>query len=89
MSTTFIDVKHSNDYMANRPLHIPFEPPEPNETLSKVLAKTIVNAFFYKKSKELRNYFLTIVLVPDKYVTIHMYNPDGDVLLTQADTMEM
>ena len=56
---------------------------------AQVLSQTIVNAFLQaKKSPELlRNSFISAFLVSDSYVTIHMYNPGSDILLTQSGAM--
>lgn len=87
--STAVDLS-GNDYMPNGPNKISFTKCRPNETLSQVLAQTVVNAFSQvKKRKELQNYFIPSFLASDRYVTIHMYNPVDDVLLTQGQAMPL
>ena len=59
-----------------------------NSMHAKVLSQTIVNAFFQvSKNPELKNSFFPCFLVSDKYLTIHMYNPGLDILLTYPATL--
>ena len=61
-----------------------------NKNLAQILAQTIVNAFLQAKLKpELKNSFIPAFLISDVYITIHMYNPGLDVLLTQSDAMSI
>ena len=61
-----------------------------NEVLSQVLAQTIVNGFMLGKGNlDLEHCFFPCVLVSEEYITIHMYNPDDDVLITQPFSMNI
>ena len=58
------------------------------KALSQVLAQTIVNAFLQVKvNPYLSSYFIPSFLASDKHVTIHMYRPFDDSLITQAKAM--
>ncbi|MCG8048303.1 MAG: hypothetical protein N0E48_22250, partial [Candidatus Thiodiazotropha endolucinida] len=88
----FIEVKQaSNDYLPNGPKGIPYCEDDVkgiNKTLSQVLAQTITNAFLQVKLHPyLINQFIPSFLANNKYVTIHMYNPNEDILLTQGQAM--
>lgn len=89
--TLLVEVKKGdNNYMPQGPKDINIFDAKPIETLSQVLAQTIVNAFLQVKQKEtVNNYFIPSFLASDKYVTIHMYNPVTDVLLTQGEAMAL
>lgn len=90
LQTTSASEVSSEDYMPDGPRHISFIDVIPNETLSKILSQTIVNAFLQvKRNNELQNYFIPSFLASSRYVTIHMYNPVEDVLLTQAEAMPL
>lgn len=59
-----------------------------NKNLSQVLSQTIVNAFLQVKlNPDLQGCFIPSFLASDKHVTIHMYNPTHDFLLTQEKAM--
>lgn len=61
-----------------------------NETLSQVLAQTIVNAFLQaKKHPTVGKDFIPCFLTSEKYITIHMYNPIHDILITQSYAMSI
>ena len=83
------NVKYS--YMPDGPNHIPSSASDirgDNKTLSHILSQTIVNAFLQvKMNPQLKNYFIPSFLASDKHVTIHMYRPCDDALITQADAM--
>ena len=78
-------------YMPHGPDRIPISGTDiknDNKTLSQVLAQTIVNAFLQVKMNPcLKNYFIPSFLASGKHVTIHMYRPFDDTLLTQAGAM--
>ena len=59
-----------------------------NETLSQILSQTITNAFLQVKiNPKVKNHFIPAFLASEKYITIHMYNPVDDILLTQSRAM--
>ena len=61
-----------------------------NSIHAQVLAQTIVNAFLQAKRKtQLKNSFIPSFLVSDTYITIHMYNPGFDVLLTHSSVLSI
>ena len=78
-------------YMPHGPDRIPINNTDiksDNKTLSQVLAQTIVNAFLQVKvNPYLSGYFIPSFLASDKHVTIHMYRPFDETLLTQAEAM--
>ena len=78
-------------YMPHGPDRIPIintDIKSDNKTLSQVLAQTVVNAFFQVMANPyLSGYFIPSFLASDKHVTIHMYRPFDDTLLTQAEAM--
>ena len=83
----------SDAYMPEGPAKIPVKDSDvkkANKTLSQVLSQTIVNAFLQiRKNPELKGYFIPSLLASDKHVTIHMYNPVDDILLTQEEAMPL
>lgn len=90
-STTVTEAKTSNgDYLPNGPLKINCTCGESNKTLSQILAQTITNAFLQiRLYPSLRDCFIPTFLASDKYVTVHMYNPNEDILITQAAAMPL
>ena len=80
-----------DSYMPDGPNHIPSSGADirgDNKTLSHVLSQTIVNAFLQvKMNPQLKKYFIPSFLASDKHVTIHMYRPCDDSLITQAEAM--
>ena len=89
---TMVEVKlQSNDnYMPGGPERLKFDDCKQSPTLSQVLAQTIVNAFYQvNEHPELQGRFIPTFLASEKYVTIHMYNPTSDVLLTQQKAMPL
>ena len=91
-NTLVIEVKLAKDgYMPHGPSRIPINNSDiksDNKTLSQVLAQTIVNAFLQVKvNPNLSDYFIPSFLASEKHVTIHMYRPFDDTLLTQAQAM--
>ena len=59
-----------------------------DSTLNQVLAQTIVNGFLQAKlHPELKKSFIPSFLASESYITIHMYNPGLDVLITQSAAM--
>ena len=92
IDTAVANTKLAKDgYMPHGPDRIPIintDIKSDNKTLSQVLAQTIVNAFLQVKvNPYLSGYFIPSFLASDKYVTIHMYRPFDDTLLTQAEAM--
>ena len=88
--STVVDVKNSSidSYMPSGPKKLMFGKSFNNSVLSEVLSQTIVNAFYQvKKNPQLKDCYIPTFLVSDKYITIHMYNPTSDVLLTQVEAM--
>ena len=81
----------SNDnYMPDGPERLKFDDCKQSPILSQVLAQTIVNAFYQvNEHPELQGHFIPTFLASEKYVTIHMYNPTLDVLLTQQKAMPL
>ncbi|MEW8548095.1 MAG: hypothetical protein AB2693_31720 [Candidatus Thiodiazotropha sp.] len=93
-NTTVIEVKLSSDsYMPDGPTKIAFmdlDVQKSNKTLSQVLAQTIVNAVLQVKlNPGLNGCFIPSFLASDKHVTIHMYNPAYDHLITQDKAMPL
>ena len=91
-TTMVIEVKLAkDDYMPAGPNKIPSggtDIKRDNKTLSQVLSQTIVNAFLQvKMNPQLKKYFIPSFLASDKHVTIHMYRPFDDTLITQAEAM--
>lgn len=76
--------------MPSGPQSINTSVPFNNKTLSQVLSQTIVNAYLQVKiNPELKNRFVPAFLASDNFITIHMYNPAHDILLTQSRAMEI
>ena len=58
--------------------------------LSHILAQTIVNSFIQsKKCPALEDHFIPCFLASESNITIHMYNPLYDILLTQGESMSL
>ena len=89
---TMVEVKLQSDdnYMPGGPERLKFDDCKQSATLSQVLAQTIVNAFYQvNEHPEFEGRFIPTFLASEKYVTIHMYNPTLDVLLTQQKAMPL
>ena len=89
-NNAIIEVETEKDsYMPHGPDKIcPSSFERAHKTLSQVLAQTIVNAFMQvKKNPKLKECFIPTILASPQYVTIHMYNPTHDKLITSAETM--
>ena len=97
VNTTVVEVKLGKDdhYMPEGPARISTRDTavySHNKTLSQVLAQTICNAFLQVKLNPYLStgrYFIPSFLASEKYVTIHMYRPCDDSLLTQAEAMPL
>ena len=90
--TTGITSTAKDSYMPYKTSRIPVQVNEVkaviDKTLSQVLAQTIVNAYLQiKKEPSLKDHFIPTFLASDKHVTIHMYKPSSDTLVTQALAM--
>ncbi|XP_045160768.2 uncharacterized protein LOC123525690 [Mercenaria mercenaria] len=87
-SITEVKSSSGEPYMPYGPLKL--QAGSQSKDLSQILAQTIVNAFIqYKKNSSLKNYFIPCFLASEKFVTIHMYNPDHDLLVTQGEAMTL
>ena len=85
-----VELQSNDNYMPGGPERLKFDYCKQSPTLSQVLAQTIVNAFYQvNEHPELQGRFIPTFLASEKYVTIHMYNPTLDVLLTQQKAMPL
>ncbi|XP_060591976.1 uncharacterized protein LOC132746742, partial [Ruditapes philippinarum] len=86
--TSFVKTAYRDHYMPLGPFKL--QTGVHCKDLSQVLAQTIVNAFIQnKKFPALKEYFIPCFLASENNITIHMYNPFYDILLTHGESMQI
>jgi hypothetical protein len=86
--TSCVKAAYRDHYMPLGPLKL--QTGVHNKDLSQVLAQTVVNAFIQnKKFPAFKEYFIPCFLASENCITIHMYNPFYDILLTHGESMSI